>query len=243
MKINSFRGALIDTIGAKLAPFGVRIVDRASNVISGLPVKFMASAMPIGARSIALSVLSTNTDSTGSASTQLTLGLKSGMYTIKATSDSMPGAYQNITAIAVHGVPMNLAVTQGSNQSNTILQPLDTLFTVCLTDRASNAITGDTAFFRITSVPDSTSGQSLSTMTAVTDASGYASTRLTLGSKAGSYVVSAAASNLTGIVRQFTAKALHGAAKYFAYKLGTGQSKTILSALDTALAVKITDVA
>ena len=243
VKMNSYASALTDTIGTKLNPFGIRIADRASNVISGLPVQFRAAAMPVGIRSISLSVINANTDSTGSASTQLTLGSKTGMYSIKVTSDSMAGASQYITAIATHGVPMNLAVTQGSNQSNAILQPLDTLFMVSVIDRASNAIAGDTAFFRLTSIPDSASGQSLSVAAVVTDSLGHASTRLTLGSKVGSYVVSVTASNLNGIVRQFTANALHGAAQNFVYKMGTGQSKTILSLVDTALTVKVTDIA
>ena len=40
VRINSFAGALTDTIGTKLNPFGIRIADRASNVISGLPIQF-----------------------------------------------------------------------------------------------------------------------------------------------------------------------------------------------------------
>jgi hypothetical protein len=243
VKMNSFAGVLTDTIGAKINPFGIRIADRASNFISGLPVKFTAAVVPIGARSTSLSVLNTNTDSTGSALTQLTLGSKTGIYGVKVTSDSMSGASQYFTAVARHGVPMNFAVTQGSNQSKTILQPLDTVFTVGVTDRALNAVSGDTAYFRMVSVPDSAYGQSLSAATVVTDSLGFASTRLTLGSKVGSYVVSVTASNLNGMIRQFTANAIHGTARYFAYKMGTGQSKSILSAVDTALTVKVTDIA
>jgi len=37
--------------------------------------------------------------------------------------------------------------------------------------------------------------------------------------------------------------AIHGTARYFAYKMGTGQSKSILSAVDTALTEKVTDIA
>jgi hypothetical protein len=229
-----------DSISAATVPIVIEAKDEDNLAVSDVNVKFEIVNAPSGASGYALLNPDSLTNSSGQAQAALRLGQKSGTYRIKVSSSDIDSVkYYNV--VATPGVPMSLTAAQGSNQSKTILQPLDTLFTVHLTDRASNAIAGDTAYFNLTSVPDSTYGQSLSATAVVTDSLGNASTRLTLGSKVGSYVVSATASKLNGFAQQFSAKAIHGAAKYFAYKMGTEQKKTVLSTLDTALAVKVTD--
>jgi hypothetical protein len=232
--------SISDTIGAKLPAFGAAITDRASNVINGLPVKFSLLSKPTNANGATLLADSLTTDSSGTASTQFVLGDKSGDYLVTASSSSLQGVTQTYSFNATHGKPTNFLVKSGNNQSKQILQPLDTLLTVNLLDRANNVVPNDTISFTL-SVPAGATGYALSTAQAVTDSTGIAATQLTLGQKAGTYTVTAT-SKLLGGSRQFTAIALHGVAKALAYQLGTSQSKQILMPLDTSFVVNVKDI-
>ncbi|MBF8248542.1 MAG: hypothetical protein HW374_1342, partial [Bacteroidetes bacterium] len=86
-------------------------------------------------------------------------------------------------------------------------------------------------------------GQSLSTSNATTDSLGQASTRLTLGSKIGTYQVTATSGSLGGSPSTFVAQAQASAARFLANKSGSGQQKIVATLLDTAFVTRVTDVA
>jgi flagellar hook assembly protein FlgD len=98
-----------------------------------------------------------------------------------------------------------LVKTSGDNQSGAVRTPLRSPFVVMVTDAGGNPISGYTVRFAIATVPDGATGQSISVTATTTNASGQASTVLTLGDRAGTYTVTASALGLTGSPATFTA--------------------------------------
>ena len=229
----------VDTIGATLPLFGASITDRASNAISGLPVKFLLSSKPSNSVGAALAIDSLVTDSTGSARTRLVLGNKVGQYSVTVNSPSMKGVDTSFTFTATHGVPMNFTTISGNNQSKPILSSLDSLLKVNLTDRGSNAVANNTVVFTV-SGPAGATGYALSNYRTLTDSTGMAATLLSLGQKVGTYKV-IATSTLLGVSDTFNIIALHGVASALVYQTGASQSKQILSLLDTSFVVNVRD--
>jgi hypothetical protein len=238
--VNSFVTSISDTIGTTLPPFGVTLTDRKDNPIDSEMVHYRLADRPdsVLARISADSVM---TDSTGKTSIRLTLGDKVGSYTVHASLSAMPSATQQFVLTAMHGAPQKFFAERGLNQTKPILQPLDVPFEIRLTDRASNPISNDTVFFAVTGTPSTASGYSLNRTMAITDANGLASTMLTLGDKVGDYTVKATSLRV-GVQSGFIATAINGIARTLAYNLGANQHKQILSLLDTAFVVRITDV-
>ncbi|MCA1800781.1 MAG: Ig-like domain-containing protein, partial [Actinobacteria bacterium] len=73
------------TVATNLAEtFVIRVEDAFGNPVSGHTVEFSVDQTPAGASGQALSVTNTTTDDSGEASTQLTLGDRSGTYTVNA---------------------------------------------------------------------------------------------------------------------------------------------------------------
>lgn len=98
------------------------------------------------------------------------------------------------------------AVVSGSGQTNYVSTQLSTPFTVSVLSELGVAISGVSVTFSIYSYPASATGQSLTTTSTTTNGSGLATTTLTLGDKAGTYVVRATA-NLTESPLSFTSTA------------------------------------
>jgi hypothetical protein len=217
--------------------FTVTLVDIGGNPVEGALVQFSISAKPVNASGDTLSAGTVFTDSLGRASSTLTLGNKVGMYTVTATSASLPPIV--FSASAVHGPASVVAYVAGNNQMKQITQTMDTSFTVTVMDVGSNPVNNALVLFSISGRPAGAAGDSLSADSVLTDSLGRASTQLTLGNKVGTYTVSAASASLTPVL--FTANALHGPASSLARTLGNAQSKPISTALDTAFVVTVND--
>ena len=234
--------ATADSIGATLPPFWLRVADRGDNPVRDVMVNFAQISRPAGASGDTLVPVNPLTDSLGRALAQFRLGDKIGPYTVQLTSPALLGYGSTATFEARPGMPSRMLTASGGIQTKSILQQLDSLFIVQLADRALNPISADTIQFLIAGTPAGASGHSLSVQTAVTDSSGQASTRLMLGSKVGMYTVSAHSARRPDVRAEFFARATNGAAARMATPIAATLSRPILTMLDTAFTVQLTDI-
>lgn len=177
-------------IFTQLLPFIARITDRGDNPVSGSPATFAIISTPTGATGQQLSTETAVSNDSGWVSTTLTLGSKVGTYSVSVISQ-VSGVSVTFTAEAQYGTATNLAAIAGNNQTDTILSPLTEPLVVTVLDQGENPIPGITTTFAITGTPSGAIGQSLSVTSTLTDSLGNARTILTLGSKVGTYTVSA----------------------------------------------------
>lgn len=103
-----------------------------------------------------------------------------------------------------------LAITAGNNQTGTVFSQLPTALQVRTIDPFGNAVPNIGVNFAITGFPSTATGQSLTNYSATTNSSGYAATSLTLGRKAGTYIVSAALTSAVTTASPFYANAIPG---------------------------------
>ncbi|MCA1800268.1 MAG: Ig-like domain-containing protein, partial [Actinobacteria bacterium] len=103
----------------------------------------------------------------------------------------------------------------GNNQSGVVTESLSAPFVVRVSDSFGNPVQNETVEFEITNTPAGASGDALSQEIVQTDASGEASSILTLGAIAGSYTVSVALSGVGSV--SFTANADPGAVDSFVF--------------------------
>jgi GH18 family chitinase len=97
-----------------------------------------------------------------------------------------------------------IAKVSGDNQSGSTNNLLDLPFTVHLADDLGNNVSGVPISFTIASYPNGATGQNLSYSSVSTNASGNASSTLTLGNIAGTYTVTATLTTATGSPLTFT---------------------------------------
>ncbi len=232
-----------ETITKALAnPFVVAVMDVGGNPFQGASVTFAIASVPSGATGQTLSVTSTTTNASGQASTVLTLGNKVGTYTVTAISAGLSGSPITFTATATVGPAVAISLTAGNNQSGTIGALLAYPFVVTVTDIGGYAISGVSVSFAIATTPSGTTGQLLNTAITTTNASGQASTVLTLGNKVGTYTVTAISAGLSGSPITFTATATAGPPTTINLTSGNNQSSQINTALANAFVVTVTDI-
>jgi hypothetical protein len=106
-------------------------------------------------------------------------------------------------------------IVSGNNQSGTVTEQLTDLFVIRVEDAFGNPVSGHDIEFAIDDTPGGSTGQTLSVTNTTTDATGEASTQLTLGNRPGTYTVNAGA-GAAGLV-VFTATAEPGAADSFVF--------------------------
>jgi uncharacterized protein affecting Mg2+/Co2+ transport len=228
-------------INTALTPFVVTVTDAGGNPVSSVNVTWSITGTPTGATGQSLSSTSSTSDANGRASTILTLGNKSGTYTVTATSGTLAGSPVSFTATATAGAAATIALTSGNNQSKTHSTALDNPFIITVTDSNGNVVSGTNVTFAIATTPANATGQALSVTNTTTDANGRASTLLTLGNKAGTYTVTATSGTLAGSPVTFTASATAGAAVAIALTSGNNQSAPIASALANPFVLTVTD--
>ncbi len=126
---------------------------------------------------------------------------------------------------AYEWVASALALNSGNSQQGPALSVLSP-FVVTVSDFYGNPIRDVLVRFTIQSVPSGATGQSLSADTVRTNASGVASSVLTLGNVPGTYTVTASVTGLTGSPAVFTATA-QSAASAMLLASGDAQVDTI----------------
>lgn len=139
------------------------------------------------------------------------------------------------------GMPSTITKLSSDGQASIVGTQVTNPFTVRVTEASGNSVAGINVAFAIASVPTNASGQSLSNSNAVTNALGEASTVLTLGSKPGTYTVTATSPGLTGSPLTFTVTANPGPPAAIASSFGDKQQGAINKNLDTPLSVIVSD--
>ncbi len=133
------------------------------------------------------------TNSSGIATTTFTLPDTPGTYTITAASSGYASA--TFVETATSGTPASLAISSGNLQKQPVTSLLPVPLKVRVKDAAGNGLVGIQVTFS-----DGGAGGKLSPPKATTDASGYASTSYTTGTKAGVADITASVSGLTPVV-------------------------------------------
>jgi hypothetical protein len=333
------------TVKSILSPFVVTVTDLNNNPVSGTTVSFEIYGTPVGSSGSSISTISATTGANGQASTTLTLGNKSGTYTVRATSSGLTGSPADFSSNATAGLADKLAflqqptsttsgvtispavtvqildvdgnltsdtrdvtlvfgtnltgatlggtttktavggtatfndlsivkagtgytlvasavsvtgatseafnitagaaakivLTSGDLQTAAINTALTNPLVVTVTDAADNPVQGTSVTFAIASAPTDATGQLLGTTSTTTNASGQASTTLTLGNKAGDYTVDASSGSLTGSPVTFHATATAGTATKLTFGVQPS-STTSGTAIAPAVIVRIEDV-
>jgi hypothetical protein len=111
------------------------------------------------------------------------------------------------TATATTGTATTIALASGNSQSGSVNTAVANRLVVTVSDAGGNLVQGTSVSFAFGSVPTGASGQSLNPTSTTTDATGQASTALTLGNTAGTYTVQSTSTGLTGSPVTFTATA------------------------------------
>ena len=233
--------AQTDSIKTTLTnPLVVRLQDSDSLAVSGTSVRFAVIETPSGGESALVSDTVAYSDSLGRASTLLTLGRKIGKYVVEASVDEDSIILARFEMEATHGKP-SVMDTMSGGRRDTVLKQLSP-FTFIILDGEANPVKNAPVNFSIATAPSGSNGQGLDVASAITDTAGRAQVRLTLGNRAGTYVVKASSSVLPGVTRSIPAVAEAAQAAVMARVNGTTLVRPILTLLDSAFVARITDV-
>jgi hypothetical protein len=212
------------------------------NPVAGQLVTFAIDSLPAGATGQVLSTTSATTDAQGKAIAVMTLGNKIGIYRVTASVAGLGGSPVSYRLSSTVGLPKTLTLVQGSGQTKPINTALDAAYVVRVLDVASNPVPGVTVSFSIDTIPSGSAGQSLRVVNSLTDAQGQAQAVLTLGSKVGSYVVSATSAGLDGSPVRFAARATAGPAAVVVLSSGDNQTGPVSTELLLPFVVRVSDI-
>lgn len=178
-----------------VAPFIVKTVDAYTNPVRGL---LLFTVTEGGGALLYYNGLA-NPD--GSFQNLYRLGNTPGPNVIRVTSPQIPDTQLLFNATGLAATATTLSLTSGNGQTG---QPSQTIqpFVVRVSGANNIPIGGVPVTFAVTA-----GGGSLSTTQATTDATGFASTVLTLGPQQGTNTVSASAGSLSGSPHAFNALA------------------------------------
>jgi hypothetical protein len=222
-------------------PLVATVFDADGNPVSGQVVSFAIDSLPPGSTGQSLGTTTAITGAQGRATTTMTLGDRIGIYRVSATVAGLGGSPVIYRVSSTVGLPRTLTLVQGIGQSKPIGTALDNPFIVRVADIAGNAVPGVAVSFRIDTIPTGATGQSVRIVNSVTDAQGLSQAVLTLGSKIGTYVVSASAGTLDGSPIGFSARATVGAASVVVLSSGDNQTGAISTELLQPMVVRVTD--
>jgi uncharacterized protein (TIGR03437 family) len=185
------------TVGQQLAePFVIRVVDTFENTVPRVP--FIIDILEGGGT---MAFLSGETETAGLISAFLRLGNLPGPNRVKFTSPHLPERDIIFNATANPVVATNLLLNSGNNQTGIAGQPIQP-FVVRVVGSNNISIQNAPVTFSVVS-----GGGTLSATQATTDASGVASTILTLGPNQGVNTVTASSGSLIGSPVTFNALA------------------------------------
>lgn len=215
-------------LGSPLAqPLVVRVEDQTGAPVEGATVSW---DVVLGGGDISPSQSVTNDQ--GLASATFTLGSTQGLNTATASiGGNQPVVF---TATATTAPPAALFIVAGNGQTGTVATVLPTDLVVQVTDAGDNPKSGVTVTFAVLS-----GAGSLSSATAVTNASGNATVEWTLGTTAGPQSVLASVSGVAPVT--ITATGVAGAPDALTILSGNNQTGTPGAPLPDSLRVRLTD--
>jgi adhesin/invasin len=170
------------------APIVVKVTDSYGNIVTGVPVSFNS-----GGFGGTFSNNPVTTDSLGRASVSYTLPTKAGTILITASTGNVTS--KNITERAVAASPSAVTILSGNNQSAKSNTLLPKSLSVSVKDQYGNAVAGVTVSFT-----DNGAGGTLSSATAITNASGQASVQYTTPPQSGPVTINGTVTGLTPVV-------------------------------------------
>jgi hypothetical protein len=206
-------------------------------------VTFAVDSVPSAATGQLVTPATVTADASGRASAVVKVGSKVGVYKITAMSAGLSGSPVEFRVQATVGAARALVYLAGDGQSKQIAGTLDSAFVVRVVDLGENPVPGIAVHFSLDSIPDGATGQRVSVLDSLTDAQGQAAAVLTLGSKIGTYVVSASAEGLIGSPVRFTVRASVGAAAAMILTSGNEQTGYISTDLPAPFTVTVVDIA
>lgn len=215
------------------------VKDSFGNLVSGATVTFTAPTSP-GATFAGSVTATASTNASGVAtSPTVTADLVAGSYTATAsvTGVATPASY-SLTNTA--GAATNILASAGSGQSTTVNTNFGTALQAKVTDTYGNPISGMVVTFTAPGSGASGSFSGSATVTASTNASGFATApTFTANSVSGSYSVTATFSG--GPTASYSLQNNPGTPANIAVSAGSGQSTTVNTNFSTALQATVTD--
>jgi alpha-tubulin suppressor-like RCC1 family protein len=213
-------------IGSTLAqPFVVEITDQNGNPVEGILVTWQVTS---GGGIITPS--QSSSDANGLASATLRLGTSVGVNTVTARIDQSSSVV--FTATATTAPPSSLIVAGGDAQTGVVATQLVQDLVVKATDAVGNPKAGVVVSFAVTS------GGGSITSSGITDATGLATARWTLGTIAGAQTAIASVTGLAPL--SFTATARAGTPQTMTVT-GNNQSGSPGAPLADSLRVRLLD--
>jgi len=186
---------------------------------------------------------SSQTNSQGIAQTYWTLHDTTTVDTLAAyvtKYSTIPNDTVYFTAFPQPASDMSMAAYSATSFSGTILDTVGPI-QVQIRDSLSNTVQGVEVSFAITDRPAGSIGEKLTTYSTTTNTQGIAQTNLILGSKLGTYTVTAFANTQPNSVL-FTGEAVRpGAADSIIITAGNNQSGVVGRALTDSIRVKLVD--
>ena len=207
----------------------VVVKDASGNLLSGVNVTFTPAVSPATAT---LSSTTATTNVQGVASVTATANATPGAYLVTATLNALSATFSLINSA---GPPASLVATGGTPQSAQISTAFPTPLQVTVKDAGGNLLSGITVNF---SAPGSGAGATLSTGSAITNASGIASITATANATTGSYSVTASVNALNAT---FSLTNTAVPPPSITATTGTPQSVTVGAAFGTPLQVLFKD--
>lgn len=215
-------------------PIKARVTDVNGNPIANYNVTFEAY---LGGGSI-YENQPLKTDENGIATGTWILGLSEEVNRARATASGISGSVDYI-ATAYPSTATTLKKIDGDGQQGTAGLPLEKAFIARVVDNNDNPIFDHPVKYKVSFGGGNFSGAS--TVEIRTDAFGNASRTFTLGKLAGSNVVSAEATGLSGSPQGFTAQGVAGEAAKIAKWAGEGKTGGVGGQI-SGIQVKVTDI-
>ena len=156
----------------------VHVTDSAGNTITGAPVNWQV----VTAGTVTLSRVVSTTDGNGNASALVTLGSVGGPAQVKATAGTATATFNLTVSIPSVGIQK----VSGDQQSAKINTAFTSPLTVKVVNSGGNGVSGTQVNFQVTS-----GTATLGSSSAITDATGQASTTVTAGGTPGTITVTA----------------------------------------------------
>ena len=224
---NNQQGAVSTKLAASLV---VVVTDANKNPVANVNVTFVAAT---GGGTLSSSAVATGAN--GQAATSLTLGPTVTQNTVTATATGLTPV--TFTETAVASPATQIALVSGDAQVGVAGSALAKPCVVIVKDANNNPVPGFTVTFAVT-----LGAGKLSASAVVTDATGQASTTLTLGTTAGKNTATATAAGLLGSPITFNETGQAGSATQIAIVSGNKQQGAVSAPLANPLVVLVTDV-
>ncbi len=206
-----------------LTAFSFSDLSGGSDKTAGLPLALTIPALDENSQVLTTFNNSVNlSDTTGTISPTQTTSFTNGVwngwaYITSATSGTVISAnYSSITsnsdsfAVSADSRIKFLTIISGNSQTGSVGSQLPTAFTIRAVDPYNNPLSNIGVNFALTGIPPNSLGQALTNTSANTNASGNASTILTLGRKSGTYIITATLNSGITTAAHFYANAIPG---------------------------------